>query len=280
MKKLLSLIAITLLAGLTFAQNSATVTQGAGTVINPVTNNLNDAFIDQVGHQLAEINQNATDEWNYLDLDQATGTGYRYTARVDQQAKLHNEAIIFQATSGGPGIIDLDQTSANSYNFGHITYSAGWIYDANVDIDQVGDGRNYAYTNVNGAASYVRIGVNQSAVAGQNYININAQHYNKVGKANADGTFDLASQALQVSSAGDNELIANISSLEFGLNQNGGLFNYANVTASGSPISTLAVYQDASGSNTLNALMTGGNNNAQVIQTNPGGNNVASVTQN
>jgi hypothetical protein len=288
MKKLVFLFAMIFTVSMANGQdNQATVNQ-TGTVENTLTGNINDAIIQQVsttGGAIATVDQVASNGYNYVDVNQATNTGYTYNVNIDQTAGTNNEAYIFQATSGGPGLIDVDQTSNNDYNYANVRYSAGWIYDTNVQLDQLAggsnsNGYNYADVNVYGASSYSRINVLQNATDGFNSTIIDAQHYSKVAGASysSEAYIDNASPATQISATGNNELEIEMLSSEIGLYQNAGGNNFADIWARGSGSNNLAVYQDASGNNTLNALMNG-NSAASVKQLNSSGNNIASINQ-
>jgi len=166
-----------------------------------------------------------------------------------------------------------------------VRFSTGWIYDTNVKLDQSAggsnsNGYNFADVNVYGASSYSRINVLQNAPEGFNSAKIDAQHYSKVAGANysSEAYIDDSSPATQISADGNNELEIEMLSSEIGLYQNAGGNNFADIWARGDGSNSLAVYQDASGTNTLNATMNG-NSAASVLQTNTSGNNIATINQ-
>jgi len=286
MKKLVFLFAMVFAVSMVMAQNNQATVNQSGTDENTSTGNINDAIIHQnsgTGGAIATIDQIANDGYNYVDVDQATGSGYTYTADVDQKAGTYNEAFIYQATPGGPGIIDVDQISSNDYNYANVRFSAGWIYDTNVTLNQSaggtsGNGYNFADVNVYGASSYSRINILQEAPEGSNSTTIDAQHYSQIAGADYCGVLNPTIPATQISETGKNTLGIQLLNSQVGLYQNAGGNNFADIWARGSGSNILEVYQDASGSNTLNATMNG-NSAASVCQVNTSGDNIANVTQ-
>lgn len=283
LKRILTIAAIVFaVCGLALADDTIIIDQVAGTtneVIATQTSGVNNYI---------KIDQTATDEWNRAEVHQATGTGYGYRAEITQIAKTYNDALVNQATPGGPGTVKINQTAGTGYNTATVDYKAGWFYDTDVDISQQAGLYNTAYVEMYGAVSYGRVSVDQKAPLGYNVINVESQHGTRIVQAMPDGSISTASYpalpAVQDSASGNNELtVTAVCNGELGLYQQGNGDNTATVEqhgAGGQPGPCLGVYQtNVDGYNYLNAYQGGPNMSATVVQTTTSGNNIANVNQ-
>jgi len=281
----LSIMLVLGLSGLALADNTIDIDQTAGTTTNPATGNLNDAIISQDGtNNIIDIDQTATDEWNYAEVGQDTGTGYGYVANITQSAATYNYAWVNQTTPGGPGTVTINQTAGTGYNTASVDYQAGWFYDTDVDIIQNAGLYNEADVVMYGAVSYGRVVVDQDAPNGYNVVDVESQHGTMITQAFSDGSISTALwpalPAIQNSANGNNYLIVDqIGSSTFGLYQEADGDNYTEVHQYGN-FNSLGVYQtNADGSNSVIASQWG-NSSATVVQTTVSGDGLITVIQN
>lgn len=261
------------LSGMAMADNVATVNQSS---------NDNWVYIEQSGNNYADIDQIATDA-NRAEVHQATGTGYSYHAEITQTAETYNDALVKQATPGGPGTVKINQMAVLGYNEATVDYKTGWFYDTDVDINQQASLYNEAYVEMYGAVSYGRVVVDQNAPYGYNTINVESQHGTMITQAFSNGSISTAMYpalpAVQYSAIGNNDLEVNqFGDGVLGLYQNGAGNNIAVVNQFNGGNSVGAYQYAPNGYNVLDVTQYG-DASATIVQTSTGGYNDLYISQ-